>query len=124
MKYYVYFSDSSHKQFSFLKKGFRHVQVGMDSDISKLEKIFLNLDMNGISSFQLKSQTVDTLTAKCVGLFVEGLPADKYSLFPNLGTCVTFVKKLLNIHAWWVITPWQLYNYIKKNLTHMEIKHD
>lgn len=28
-------------------------------------------------------------------------------------TCVEFVKHLLGIRAWWILTPWQLYRYLE-----------
>jgi len=38
---------------------------------------------------------------------------DKF-IFRGLMTCVTVCKQLVGIKACWVVTPWQLYNYIKK----------
>lgn len=32
----------------------------------------------------------------------------------GLETCVTFVKKILCIRAWWVQTPYQLHRYLRK----------
>lgn len=39
---------------------------------------------------------------------------DKF-IFRGLLTCVSMVKHLLGIRAWWVVTPKQLYNYIRSN---------
>ena len=33
-------------------------------------------------------------------------------------TCVEVVKSLLGIRSWWVRTPWQLYQYVKRGHAH------
>jgi len=35
-------------------------------------------------------------------------------IFRGLMTCVSTVKHLLGIRAWWIVTPKQLYNYLTK----------
>jgi len=32
-------------------------------------------------------------------------------------SCVECVKRILGIHAAWVLTPWQLFRYLNKNRT-------
>jgi len=38
-------------------------------------------------------------------------------IFRGVLTCVTVCKQLLGIKACWVVTPWQLHNYIKRRST-------
>ena len=38
-------------------------------------------------------------------------------IFRGVLTCVTVCKQLLGIKACWVVTPWQLHNYIKRRNT-------
>lgn len=42
---------------------------------------------------------------------VERSPASGRSLRPY--TCVEVVKDVLGVRAWWVFTPWQLYNHLQ-----------
>jgi len=30
-------------------------------------------------------------------------------------TCVEAVKRIVGIHAWWIVTPWQLYQHLMQN---------
>lgn len=38
---------------------------------------------------------------------------DNRFIFRGLMTCVSTMKHLLGIRAWWVVTPKQLYNYLR-----------
>lgn len=35
---------------------------------------------------------------------------------PMLCTCVEMVKRILGIHRWTIVTPWQLYRYLLREL--------
>ena len=41
---------------------------------------------------------------------------DKF-IFRGMLTCVTVCKQVLGIKACWVVTPWQLHNYIQRRNT-------
>lgn len=118
MQYLVYFSKSNRKWLKGLQLG--HVQIGLKS--KNAMEYWINLDVDGIDCHHLPSELIESSALHCLKLVVWPLPANKWSLYPNLGTCVTLVKKLLNIHAWWVVTPHQLYKYITKNMAHEVIE--
>lgn len=44
--------------------------------------------------------------------------APKKALPPTLFTCVEAVKRVLGVHNWKVLTPWQLYKHLNTGLHH------
>jgi hypothetical protein len=38
------------------------------------------------------------------------------ALAPMPLTCVEVAKRILGLRAWWIITPWQLFKFIRKNI--------
>lgn len=117
--YYFAFGDStfSHLWDIFTRKGFRHCcafkwdgfnwllidPLGQGLDITILN--YTNED-DVPSIFKQAGWTV--IRVKTIN--------DKF-IFRGLMTCVTVCKQLVGIKACWVVTPWQLYNYIKRRNT-------
>ena len=114
--YYFAFgnSDFPHLWDIFTRKGFRHCcafkwdgfnwllvdPLGQGLDITILN---YTSEDDVPSIFRQAGWTV--IRAKTIN--------DKF-IFRGLMTCVTVCKQLVGIKACWVVTPWQLYNYIKK----------
>ena len=120
--YYFAFgnSDFPHLWDIFTRKGFRHCcafkwdgfnwllvdPLGQGLDITILN---YTSEDDVPSIFRQAGWTV--IRAKTIN--------DKF-IFRGLMTCVTVCKQLVGIKACWVVTPWQLYNYIKKE-KHMKV---
>ena len=114
--YYFAFgnSDFPHLWDIFTRKGFRHCcafkwdgfnwllvdPLGQGLDITILN---YTSEDDVPSIFRQAGWTV--IRAKTIN--------DKF-IFRGLMTCVTVCKQLVGIKACWGVTPWQLYNYIKK----------
>ena len=114
--YYFAFgnSDFPHLWDIFTRKGFRHCcafkwdgfnwllvdPLGQGLDITILN---YTSEDDVPSIFRQAGWTV--IRAKTIN--------DKF-IFRGLMTCVTVCKQLVGIKACWVVTPWQFYNYIKK----------
>ena len=114
--YYFAFGDSTfpHLWDIFTRKGFRHCCAFKWDGFNWLlvDPLGQGLDINVLpytstddvpSIFKDSGWTV--IRAKTIN--------DKF-IFRGLMTCVTVCKQLVGIKACWVVTPWQLYNYIQK----------
>ena len=118
--YYLAFGDSSNRHFwdVFTRKGFRHCcaikwdgynwilidPLGQLLDINILP--YTKLD-NVPNLFRENNWTVIRYNQKIKEKFIHR----------GMLTCVTVCKQLLGIKACWVVTPWQLYNYIQRRNT-------
>jgi|GEM_PF-1340755 hypothetical protein len=104
-----------------LKPGFRHCFVVVGG---RYGWIFLNpllhyTELEWIDGFD--PSDVEALTAfyRRLGYTVlETVPTcpPRRALVPTPYSCVEAVKRVLGIRAGWVLTPWQLYRYLNKNL--------
>jgi hypothetical protein len=118
---WVVFSDNSDLPFlRFLKKGFKHCYILL-SDGQKWFSIDPMSHMTEIGfhdfnrSFNLPSWLKSQgHTVIKVGL---GEPIKKPSPL-MFSSCVETVKRLLGVQSRCVVTPWQLYKYIKKGASY------
>jgi len=118
---YIFFEDANSIWWlRFLKAGFRHCFVLLVSREQKVAvllnprsnqldvQIFHNCDSdNIIKSYSL----VDTRTTVRVHISQAPLKCAPLMFF----TCVEFVKRLVGIHSFSIITPYQLYKKIKNS---------
>jgi hypothetical protein len=103
----------------FLRKGFGHVQIcfkvgGIDTID---EWIAIHTSGRQLKIVQISNTELESKTA---GLSAMTVSIDEFQEFKffwglTIPTCVTLIKRILNIRAWWIITPWQLYNYMQEN---------
>jgi len=104
----------------FLKKDFGHVQIcfSLKNDES-VDNPWFAIHSTGrkFKIYQLTSAEFYEKTRGLESISVSSVTPEfvKPAILPCLPTCVTLVKRLLNIKAWWVITPFQLYRYMKKH---------
>lgn len=111
----VHFFDSSGQiewYWRLFKKGFWHVAVTL-TDVNGREvtvdprMTFIDVVREEIAGFRLGSTNLR---------IKRRIPlSDPPWAILAPGTCVTIVKACLGIRAWWVLTPYQLYKYLKKH---------
>lgn len=118
----VVFRDTTEiRWLRFLKRGFRHCAVLIEVETGWIvcdalsHKTYLkHVDNENTQIF------IDRLCA--VGLHgiqtrVKTPPARMAPILPY--TCVEGVKRILGIHAWSILTPWQLYQYLIRSEKNM-----
>lgn len=102
------------KWLRFLQPGFRHCLIAVRLGPTWIiidplsHKTALNV-VEGFSGEEL-SHWYESQGLKAVRTFVGEAPAKIAPMAP--ATCVEAVKRILGIHAWSVITPRQLYDYL------------
>jgi hypothetical protein len=103
----------------YLTPGFQHVQA-VRRDGRNWIAVYPHLEYVDIQIIR-SDETPWQMFKGCSVQHVVALPRDGriYSPF-HVGpwNCVEVVKSLLGIRSWWVRTPWQLFNYVKRNHTH------
>jgi hypothetical protein len=111
----VLFAGSTQlKWLRFLKPGFRHCLIAVRLGnawviIDPLShKTALNV-VEGFSADEL-SGWYESQGLKAVRTFVREAPPKVAPMAP--ATCVEAVKRILGIHAWSIMTPRQLYDYL------------
>jgi hypothetical protein len=112
----VVFHEHGHGLFCrWLRWGFRHVFV-----VVKCEGYWIALDGRaGLPELQVVAGADFDLIAhyRCQhGFTVLGLTAPRHrSRVPVLlATCVGATKRILGLRAFWILTPHQLYRYLKR----------
>ena len=118
MKALVCFHDHGAYWFSkYLKWGFRHAFVC----VLDQRGYWIRIDgMKGMPSFEVMAGEGADLAGylrrehgfTVIEVEVERLPRQP---FPMLGSCVGLVKAVLSIRAPWVLTPYQLYRYLRRD---------
>ena len=112
----VFSSETDWPYLKFLKKGFRHcfVLINDGQHWVSLDPLLNHTEVqvhNVPPSFDLPGWL------RGRGLTVIESPVDHAHRKPApfmLFTCVEAVKRVLGLHAWHVLTPWQLYNHLTK----------
>ncbi|MDE2097035.1 MAG: hypothetical protein KGL39_07300 [Patescibacteria group bacterium] len=106
----------------YLKQGFRHVELTRPVQFgpSVEDVVWLNI----LPMFELLDAEISTDPrppwVKCPGSTVQKVttlqPLDHVRSWFDIGppTCVEVVKAALGIRAFFVRTPWQLFNYIQQ----------
>jgi len=111
-----------------LKPGFQHCVVLLVMDDGT--GVALDFKVNTIDTHMLDAKAVEKYIIACKRLGGHILKvkyrADKVitRVLPGVLTpnyCVTFVKNFLGIKAHLVLTPYQLYKYIKKTYEYTEV---
>ena len=108
-----------------LKRGFRHCflyQVNNHREIIKIDSLSnlaeINIikDMNPVSLINHMRKQGNI----CI-LLPHTHPAPK-RMAPFLPmTCVEMVKRVIGLHSWFILTPWQLYKYSKEQIMNINI---
>ena len=121
MRTLVVFHDHGAFWFSkYLRWGFRHVFICVLDDAG----YWIRLDgMKGLPSIEVAAGEKFDLASyyrRENGFTVLIIDADRAPRPPFLmaGTCVGLVKAMLGIRAAWVLTPYQLYRYLKRRTHH------
>lgn len=114
MRALVIFSDAGcglwHR---VLRRGFRHCAVLIDDGC-----YWVGFDTaDGRTRVRVLAESSADLAAHYRGLCgtVLEVTLARRPLSNGFGphSCVTAIKRLLSIRAWWVQTPWQLYRYLE-----------
>jgi hypothetical protein len=110
----LFASDTQVKWLRFLHPGFRHCLVAV-----KLGPAWIVMDplshktalsvVEGFSADELV-RWYEERGLKAIRTWVREAPAKLAPLAP--ATCVEAVKRILGIHAWWIITPRQLHDHL------------
>ena len=113
MKYTLIFDKSDHVPFYAKHLKYTHVAIvlhqrnGIDVGIdAKKGKIIIDAQKN-LAPIREKYNAIT---------FYRDIPSGLDLRCPSLSTCVSIVKKILGIRAWWIITPYQLYKYINNRI--------
>ena len=126
---YVVFSGADHSIWwrLFTRRGFRHVQmiIPASQNTSLLSRdgrcILVNAMSFGVS-IAIVDKSASEIVADCKQAGVTQVlayPVKKYfkrEFVPRgVLTCVSLLKAVMEINAWWVITPEQLARWLLKN---------
>jgi len=116
----VCFTDSGNfgtwKLFTFWRKGFAHCfVVDYDPDMKVWYKAECASErMSFIMYDDVKADyLIGNLVENAHCLEVREVPKRIY--FPRWLYCVSFVKHLIGMRKWWILTPYQLYCELRKN---------
>ena len=119
-KYYLVYSNSDHQHWytKFLQSGYYHVSI-----IKFTGLFWIKLDFGlGWTDFNvLPYDQYDTIkdvidegeSYQYVERWLK--PRLRVRSIVTLWTCVEAAKAVLGIRAWWILTPFQLYNYLRSN---------
>lgn len=110
----VVFADSSLRCLKVLRRGFRHcfVAVLQATGWIIVDPLSHQTDLRSVQGVSLLEMAA---WYRCHGLCVVETrvrPAPLRLAPLGLYTCVEVVKRVLGIHARWVVTPWQLYRFL------------
>lgn len=116
--YVVFENNTSLWWLRFLKKGYRHCYMLIC--ISKKYNLWLELNPMSNQLYIFKHESLlglDYITHLKTSKKVTVLPVEFYQAplkcAPlGLFTCVEFVKRILGIHKFSIITPYQLYTFL------------
>lgn len=126
---YVVFEGSDHAGIwsPILKPGFRHCYVLLpfwypEPSITGFEWT-LKIEQTGWGiDYEIFYHPLDEVAeaalnhgSKCVVKFPVAIDAKPGYFLRGLGNCVTVIKSLLALRAWWVITPYQLHQWLLHN---------
>ncbi len=113
----LFAGDTQLKWLRFLQPGFRHCLVAV-----RVGRAWVIIDplshktglsvVEGLSAEELAGW-YESQGLKAVPTFVRRAPPKLAPLAP--ATCVEAVKRVLGIHAWSVVTPRQLHDYLAAN---------
>ena len=119
--YYIAFTHSALWHQRFCKDGFGHCFAFFPLDAESLDdcnEVILLENNPAFANCGIVSKDAlmeFTSINQATIIFVESKRSDKISklsFISGLDTCVTFIKKLLGIKKWYIITPNQLYKEI------------
>ena len=113
---YLIFEDSDSGFTRTLKKHWRHVSVIVPCN--ETQYIHIDPRLRGINYRLIEQDEVDNMYDKvlyqdiAIVRTVVNKGINKVHM-PMVITCVEVVKRVLGVHAWWILTPRQLYNYVR-----------
>lgn len=112
---YVVFTETDLWFLKGLKRGYRHCAVFVQCGDSfvfmdpRLTGVDIRVCAGASSVYDLAGLKDTTVQAARI------IQRTDRQIVPAIFTCVTIVKRVLGIKAWWVLTPYQLNKYIMKN---------
>lgn len=114
---YIVFEDSPAWWTKPFKKDFRHVSLILPLEHDRYVHVdprHKGIDFKLVTHNDIQAMYDRTLyhDVAIVQYRVEKGINKGYT--PSVFTCVELVKRALGIHAWWILTPRQLYHHIRK----------
>ncbi len=112
---YAIFEDSPSWLLYFLKAGFRHVSV-----LLPVGDVYVHIDPRSKGILYDVVPTLDTkdmyTRAESNSVHVVPVPIQELNKRHSWSvlTCVAVVKRSIGLHKWWIITPRQLYNHLRR----------
>lgn len=116
--WYVIFTDSDHDHwlFKYLRTGFKHVYAIQKSEGGQFwlkvdsRYAYLDISLNYTDKYPTaRAFAGDDAVILPIHANIPSVERTSMCQF----TCVEVTKALLGIKSWWVLTPWQLYKYLK-----------
>jgi hypothetical protein len=114
---WVIFEDSKDWRMSVFKRNKRHVSLLLkvgDKWVHSNSMMHSN-ELRVFTNEEVSTMVLNSIDTDIEMLYYQGYTRSKIrgvSIF----TCVEQTKRVLGIHAWWILTPNQLYKYIKENM--------
>lgn len=112
----VFMGSSDLRRLRLLRRGFRHcfVVVSTAGGWVICDPLSHQTDLDIVSGFSCHELAAWYRNAgmRVIETRVRAAPRQPAPLRPY--TCVEAVKRILGLHAPWVITPWQLYRLLRK----------
>ena len=117
---YLFFSQSKNQFQKFLKKSYSHARAVVDDGqhLILIEPLYASLSIRVIEN--AKITLIESLAEKWEAVEVLAYQDKPDFLARNIKmrvsffTCVGFIKYLLGINNFLILTPWQLSKYLKK----------
>jgi len=77
--------------------------------------ILVQVGADSIRFMSIDARAIERLRANgWVFISVLAEKSERAGLLPGIINCVGFTKRVLGIRRFWIVTPLQLYNYLKK----------
>ena len=113
----IFTGETDLKFLQFLKKGFRHCFVVMQTENGwiTIDPLYLNIDINHYRDKQKNiflPQWFEQQGYKVVQAIINKPTKRKIYFSPY--SCVEVIKKIIGLNNFFIMTPWQLYKYLKK----------
>ena len=113
---HIIFSEASLPWLRWLREGYRHVSVVIPCGEGYLhiDPRSVRIDFRFIKREQVAEMYDRALYKEIIIIEYTADDIREGMHVPAVFTCVEFVKRVIGIRAWWVLTPHQLYKHIRK----------
>ena len=118
MKAYVIFDDSRSRWLKLLKPNYRHVSVllPVDDYYIHIDPVKSRIQFRVVTQEEAAAIYDETVYYDIAIVQTDVQPLIPVRRSPAFLNCVELVKNVLGIRKWWIVTPYQLYNYITKGV--------